>query len=372
MVHWLDSRSLRLHLKRTLIEVFVCSAILAVTVRLAVAEEPGKRSTTQGIVQTSPRGSTVSGKVVDAATHLPLSDQIVAAGSERAATDESGHFELKNVAAVYDLLVVSPDRGKASVYRKLTRRDPWLIHSSGATKARDISLLEPEECIARGKKPSVWFTAPKSETALSPGAQFTWSAVPQSMYALHLAPKFFQLATSPQIDVYTSEPTARWPDLLSLGVFFPQLTQTQYDVSIVAEGPYTSMDDATGPGGLSAKRSTQYCCSIASQLQCYASAESDSVGTKEYWRIDSPTSSFGVKMAADASKYHCAFEERDLRPGDMIYQCGPRRCGCAIIDGKAQPYCSDGNVLEPRPKGSGGGCWPGDLCCQMKRAAGGR
>lgn len=206
--------------------------------------------------------------------------------------------------------------------------------------------------------------------------QLVNNPVPQAVYGVHLVPTFFTLASSPQIHVYTSEPSTRWPDLHTLGIEFPQLTQTVYQVSVGAEGPYATMDDATGIGGLSARRSTQYCCIVDSQAQCYASAESDSIGTQEYWKIDSLALDFPVRVAAEASKYHCSFEEHDFRPGEMIYQCLKRRCGCAVIDGRGQPYCSDGYVLEPRSKGSRNSCWPGDTCClimqAMRRAVGGR
>ncbi|MGO9838128.1 MAG: hypothetical protein ACLP1X_28435, partial [Polyangiaceae bacterium] len=77
-------------------------------------------------------------------------------------------------------------------------------------------------------------------------AGFSWTPVNSAIYMLQFKQSIATSGT-PNIDIFTSSTTARWPDLESLGVSVT--AGTTYQCSIGALGPYSSMDDAFGPMG---------------------------------------------------------------------------------------------------------------------------
>jgi hypothetical protein len=79
----------------------------------------------------SPPGP-VSGRVVDRRTGAGLAGRVVIAGGRRATTAADGRFTLPDVPAPYDLAIVDPGGERATVYQKLSRRDPLLVHGTRA------------------------------------------------------------------------------------------------------------------------------------------------------------------------------------------------------------------------------------------------
>ncbi len=79
-------------------------------------------------------GAAVTGVVIDAKTSRPLSGELVTDGSAAATTDASGHFALAHAASTYDLTLVSPDRSRVTIYRRLTRREVRLTATGTPSK----------------------------------------------------------------------------------------------------------------------------------------------------------------------------------------------------------------------------------------------
>jgi hypothetical protein len=88
---------------------------------------------------------------------------------------------------------------------------------------------------------------PKRGAAARAGISFRWSPVRDASYELKLET---ERATSdaPKIAIYTSRPSAVWPDLNALGIPFPQALNT-YLVTVSANGPHKTLDDALAPRG---------------------------------------------------------------------------------------------------------------------------
>ncbi len=294
-------------------------------------------------------------------------------GAQRTLTDEGGHFELLNITPTYDLTIVSPEHGNVTLYKGLRRRDPWLVHRMRPekpifnrhllSKSPNFTRMSDEACTSIKKQAPLIRRLPKDGAPLEPGVLFTWSPVAQAIYGLHLVPTFWPVATSPRIDVYTSIASAKWPDLRGFGVQFPQFGKTDsttYEVSIIAEGPYASLDAAVDRAGLSAKRSTESCCETTPGLQCYFSIEGGTVETQELWSMHSATTAFRLRPLV-AADFQCRVDAVSYAPGDLETFCTIHDCSCVMLDQKAQFYCTDGWVPKPR----GAHCEPSDMCCLM-------
>ena len=96
-------------------------------------------------------------------------------------------------------------------------------------------------------EPPPSLTAPADMTTVSSSTMFTWSTFAGGIHLLVLQPAAASAAT-PRIDLFTAETSTVWPSLSDMGVAFPG--ETSYEVSIEGLGPYASMDDAVGPGGI--------------------------------------------------------------------------------------------------------------------------
>ncbi|HVV51785.1 MAG TPA: hypothetical protein VHO06_19105, partial [Polyangia bacterium] len=80
--------------------------------------------------------------------------------------------------------------------------------------------------------------------------RFSWTPFAGGVVRLELDAQF-PSAEHPRIDVYTAETGAGWPELGALGVRFPS-DFVSYDVVAVGLGPFATLDEAAGPGGLGA------------------------------------------------------------------------------------------------------------------------
>lgn len=112
---------------------------------------------------------------------------------------------------------------------------------------------EPASMTLR-EPPKLSNPAPKSRAEV--GATFTWSSLPDAVYSLSLEvysmarPRQAPASTTPTIVVFSSKPTATWPDLTAMGPTFPE-SFAVYMASVTAHGPYADLDRALGPEGLS-------------------------------------------------------------------------------------------------------------------------
>src|SRR5262245_34500103 len=76
----------------------------------------------------------VAGTVVDRKWGRALPDQIVVLDGQRATTDVAGRFSFARAPASYDLTIVSPGGERATVYQRLRRRDPRVVHDAERTR----------------------------------------------------------------------------------------------------------------------------------------------------------------------------------------------------------------------------------------------
>jgi hypothetical protein len=76
----------------------------------------------------------VRGRVVDRQTRGALAGRTVMIGGRSATTAADGSFAFADVPGVYDLAVVDAKRDVVSIYRRLTRRDPLLVHGGAPEK----------------------------------------------------------------------------------------------------------------------------------------------------------------------------------------------------------------------------------------------
>jgi hypothetical protein len=82
----------------------------------------------------------VTGRVVD--THGgPLSQILVALGSQSVLTNDSGEFSFPAVAAIYDVTVRSEAVHEINVYQGVTRRDPVLVVNQSSDQQRTASIV---------------------------------------------------------------------------------------------------------------------------------------------------------------------------------------------------------------------------------------
>src|SRR4051794_8435753 len=76
----------------------------------------------------APARAAVRGRVVDRRTSGGLSGRTVIAGGQRTTTTADGAFTLPDVPALYDLAIVDAGGTRVTIYQKLARRDPLLVH----------------------------------------------------------------------------------------------------------------------------------------------------------------------------------------------------------------------------------------------------
>ena len=77
------------------------------------------------------------GRVVDRRTRAALSGRIVLIGDRQSTTGADGAFGFENVPGVYDVAILDAKRDVVTIYRRLTRRDPLLVHG-GAPEKLDV------------------------------------------------------------------------------------------------------------------------------------------------------------------------------------------------------------------------------------------
>jgi len=96
--------------------------------------------------------------------------------------------------------------------------------------------------------------SPLPDTAIASGTPFAWTGFDNGVYLLQLevTPPSEPI---PRIYLFTSDTSTPLPDLTALNVGFP--SGAGYRCTIAGLGPYASMDEATGPGGLGAARPTE-------------------------------------------------------------------------------------------------------------------
>jgi hypothetical protein len=84
----------------------------------------------------APGPGPVRGRVVDRQTRRALSGRTVVIGDERTTTAWDGSFSFEKIPGVYDLAVLDAKRDVVTIYRRLKRRDPLLVHG-GAPEIPD-------------------------------------------------------------------------------------------------------------------------------------------------------------------------------------------------------------------------------------------
>jgi hypothetical protein len=102
--------------------------------------------------------------------------------------------------------------------------------------------------VALTLQPAPTFSQPAGGVTVSRSAAFSWSAFADGIYDLDLEPSQVS-ANTPQIHVFSSSTSEKWPDGAPIGVVFAN--QMNYRCTIGAWGPYATIDDAVGPAGLS-------------------------------------------------------------------------------------------------------------------------
>ena len=81
------------------------------------------------------RDSTIHGRFIGSSA-TSVAGRKVVVGSQRASTDQTGNFSLKNIPATYDLAVIERDEALVSLYLGLSRRDPTVAHSQLPSRPR--------------------------------------------------------------------------------------------------------------------------------------------------------------------------------------------------------------------------------------------
>ena len=81
------------------------------------------------VVTKAEAGGPLAGRVVDIATKRPLAGRTVRIGGMTATTDGQGQFNIENVPATYDAVVIEPDASTLSFFFGIHRRDPLLVHT---------------------------------------------------------------------------------------------------------------------------------------------------------------------------------------------------------------------------------------------------
>jgi hypothetical protein len=78
----------------------------------------------------APPPGDVRGRVVNRRTGAGLAGRIVIAAGRRTTTASDGSFTLPDLPDLYDLTIADAGGERASVYQKLSRRDPLLVHDA--------------------------------------------------------------------------------------------------------------------------------------------------------------------------------------------------------------------------------------------------
>jgi hypothetical protein len=82
----------------------------------------------------APLPGPVRGRVVDRRTRAALPGRAVLIGGQQATTAADGSFAFENISGVYDAAVLDAKRDVVTIYRRLTRRDPLLVHAGAPEK----------------------------------------------------------------------------------------------------------------------------------------------------------------------------------------------------------------------------------------------
>ena len=97
-------------------------------------------------------------------------------------------------------------------------------------------------------------SSPADGAMVTKDTPLSWAGVDRGVYLLQFAP-LAESAVTPRIDVFTAGTSAIWPDLTVAGVAFP--SETNYEWTVGAFGPFASIDDALGPQGIGAPLPTE-------------------------------------------------------------------------------------------------------------------
>jgi hypothetical protein len=98
------------------------------------------------------------------------------------------------------------------------------------------------------------FSPPFDGTSLSSNSSLSWTRFDDGIYQLSLQPSSGSRAT-PTINVFTSRTSVTWAELEAMGVPFP--VGSTYQLEIEGRGPFSSMNEATGPDGMGASFPTE-------------------------------------------------------------------------------------------------------------------
>jgi hypothetical protein len=90
---------------------------------------------------------------------------------------------------------------------------------------------------------------PNARDLVQPSTVFSWTPFAGGVHVLSLDADP-PTARTPSLRVFTAATQAPWPDLSSFGIPFP--ASAAYQCTVGGLGPYGTMDDAFGPGGVSA------------------------------------------------------------------------------------------------------------------------
>lgn len=74
------------------------------------------------------QGTAIHGQLIGSSLE-EVAGRTIVVGNQRTSTDRHGRFSLGDVPAVYDLVVIEPDRALMVLYLGLSRRDPVMAHA---------------------------------------------------------------------------------------------------------------------------------------------------------------------------------------------------------------------------------------------------
>jgi hypothetical protein len=239
--------------------VFAASALVAVVDCGSNHSRHGDRALVLPVDQ-----GRVVGRLLDSNTNQPLSHWTVAIDRQRTGTAADGAFVFTDIAQLYDVAVLAPDRSSVVIYRGLTRRDPRLLAGHAESDLRSLGAPEcgdpalDDEKLPRAERcgdggayilalPTVLLT-PTDGEAITYATEFSWAGLDRGVSLLRLVAQTPSRET-PNIDVYTADTSVRWPDLRWLGIAFPS-PPTTYGCRIAVRDTFAGIDEAVGPRGL--------------------------------------------------------------------------------------------------------------------------
>jgi len=214
--------------------------------RVNLALGPAQTQRLTGAVQT-PVGTSVA--FIQVAYRLP------AAGGVVALLDE------ETSASSFDYVV--PDLTSLGGAPCVTAGTAWpylVTMKCGVT-------AEASDLVVVVRAPPV-LSMPTAGASMTKDGAFSWSPFDGGVHELSLESEY-PSRTAPNVDVYTSATSSRWPDLAPIGVAFP--ASTSYGVTISGLGPYPSIDDAFGGGGLGASLPSEIELSSSPPIQVQTS-----------------------------------------------------------------------------------------------------